>query len=110
MKVIGNEFTAIIDRPIGYIHHNYQNTVYPINYGYIKVLIAGDGMYQDAYIMGINHPIETFTGKLIAIIKRNDDCEDKWVLAPKDDNFTLKDIRDAVYFQEKYFDIEIIIE
>ncbi|NLY20859.1 MAG: inorganic pyrophosphatase [Tissierellia bacterium] len=110
MKVIGNEFTAIIDRPIGYIHHDYPNTVYPINYGYIEGIIAGDGMYQDVYILGVEHPITNFTGTLIAIIKRINDCEDKWVLAPIDTVFTEETIRNAVHFQEKYFDIDIIIK
>lgn len=41
-------YIAKIDRPIGTIHHG---TVYPINYGYIEGLIAGDGEEQDVYIL-----------------------------------------------------------
>jgi len=41
-----------------------------------------DGEEQDAYILGVEEPLNEFTGKIIAIIHRNDDIEEKWVGAP----------------------------
>lgn len=41
-------YTAKMDRPMGYVHHG---TTYPINYGYIEGIIAGDGEEQDVYIL-----------------------------------------------------------
>lgn len=102
------KYTAKMDRPMGYIHHG---TTYPINYGYIEGIIAGDVEEQDVYILS-NLPenqkaLQTFTGKLIAIVHRKDDVEDKWVLTSPTENFTKSEIEKAVHFQEQYFDSEI---
>ena len=51
---------------------------YPINYGYIEGGMAPDGEEQDAYILGVNEPVGKFTGKIIAIVHRKDDGEEKW--------------------------------
>lgn len=95
---------VIIDRPKGYID-SYGNK-YPLNYGYVPGIIAGDGEEQDAYVLGIYDPIEEFTGEVIAIIHRKNDVEDKWVVSNKK-NISKKEIEEATYFLEKYFDSEI---
>lgn len=56
---------------------------YPINYGYIEGIIAPDGEEQDAYIIGVDEPVKEFVGRIIAIIHRNNDIEEKWVVAPQ---------------------------
>lgn len=38
---------------------------YPINYGYIKGIIAHDGEEQDVYILGVDKPLKEFTGRVI---------------------------------------------
>ena len=38
--------------------------------------MASDGEEQDAYILGVNQPVEEFTGKIIDIIHRFNDVED----------------------------------
>ena len=102
--------TVTIDRPLGSAHPNHKDTVYPINYGYIKGVMANDGEYQDAYIVGVNEPVHSFTGVVIAIIKRKNDAEDKLVVAPEDMVFTKKQIEQLTLFQEKYFKTEIIMD
>lgn len=79
--------TVKIDRPRGTFHPEHKDLYYPINYGYIEDLIAEDGEEQDAYVLGVNKPVETFSGVLIAIIHRIDDVEDKWVVAPDNMHF-----------------------
>ena len=37
---------------------------------------------MDAYIFGVFKPLETFTGRCIAVIQRSDDDDDKLVVAP----------------------------
>ena len=66
--------------------------------------MAPDGEEQDAYILGVDIPLDTFTGTVIAIIHRNDDVEDKWVVAPEGRFFSEEEITAATYFQEQYFD------
>lgn len=72
-----------IDRPKGSHHPVYKDLCYPINYGYIDGVMAPDGEEQDAYIIGIDEPVKKFTGKVVAIIHRKDDIEDKWVVCLK---------------------------
>ena len=103
-------FHAIIDRPLGSRHPRYPDMVYPVNYGYVPGIIAGDGEEQDAYILGINEPLSEFEGKLIAIVHRINDNEDKWVVAPCDMSFSREEIENALHFQEQYFESEIIIQ
>ena len=106
--MLGSKVTVTIDRPMGSTHPKFPQTVYPINYGYIKGLIAGDGMEQDAYVLGVDKPLNTFTGKVIAVVKRLNDVEDKLVVAPEGAVFTAEQILKAVEFQEKYFKIQLI--
>ncbi|MBQ7817927.1 MAG: NUDIX domain-containing protein [Oscillospiraceae bacterium] len=102
---IGKTVHVVVDRPIGYQH---GDVVYPVNYGYIPGLIAGDGEEQDVYILDVNEPIAEFDGRVIAAICRKDDCEDKLVAAPAGAKLHQGQIAEAVHFQEQYFDIRII--
>jgi inorganic pyrophosphatase len=70
--------------------------------------MAPDGEEQDAYILGVDKPMQEFTGRIIAIICRSDDVEEKWVVAPDEMTFTKDEIMDAVRFQEQYFQSEVI--
>ena len=100
---------VIVDRPLGSAHPAHPDIIYPVNYGYVPGIFADDGEEQDAYILGVNEPILEFVGKLIAVIHRKDDVEDKWVVSPCDLFFTEDEIRSAVNFIEKYFECEIIM-
>ena len=102
---MGKLVHVVIDRPIGYQH---GDIVYPINYGYIPGIIAGDGEEQDAYILGVSEPITEFDGQVVAAICRRNDCEDKLVVAPMGSVYHQGQIAEAVHFQEQYFDTRII--
>ena len=108
--MIGKKVKVIIDRPLGTYHPKHKDIFYSVNYGYIEGIIAPDGEEQDAYVLGVNEPISEFTGEIIAIIKRLDDVEEKWVVAPENMTFTKEEIMKQVEFQEKYFKTEICIE
>lgn len=99
----GEIVTVIVDRPVGTFHPNHPDLYYPVNYGYIPGTMASDGEAEDAYILGVDHPVATFTGRIIAVIHRQDDTEDKWVVAPEGASFSEEQIRTAVHFQEQYF-------
>ena len=101
--MLGNIVKVIIDRPLGSHHPKHKDIIYPVNYGYIPGVIAPDGEEQDAYILGVNEPITQFVGKVIAVIHRLNDIEDKWVVAPEGRFFTKEEIAAAVHFQEQYY-------
>ena len=105
--MIGKTVKVTVDRPLGSAHPEYPDMIYPVNYGYVEGIIAPDGEEQDAYILGVDVPISSFEGTIIAIIHRKNDVEDKWVVAPDNSSFTKEEIKTLTHFQEKYFDIEI---
>ena len=103
--MLGKTVTVTIDRPIGHVHVKNGITFrYPINYGYLPEVMAGDGDEQDVYILGVDEPLETFTGRIIGAVRRKDDNEDKLVAAPEGMVFHQGQIAEAVHFVEQYFD------
>lgn len=108
-SVIGRTVTVTIDRPLGSYHPEHTDMYYPINYGFVEGIMSPDGEEQDAYILGVDEAIDKFTGKIIAIVHRNDDVEEKWVVVPENMAFTKEEIREQIYFQEQYFDSEIVM-
>ncbi len=91
-----------IDRPMGSKHPKH-GFIYPVNYGYVPNTISGDSEELDAYVLGIYEPLETFTGKCIAIIHRTNDNDDKLIIVPENKTFTDEEIKVLTDFQEQYF-------
>lgn len=107
-QYLGKTVQIRVDRPIGYVHEVKGVTLhYTVNYGYIPGLMGGDGEEQDVYILGVDQPVEHFTGRIIAVIRRRDDNEDKFVAAPEGMEFHQGEIAEAVNFVEKYFDSRV---
>lgn len=96
-----------VDRPLGSCHPVYKDLYYPVNYGYVEGILAPDGEEQDVYILGVDVPLKEFTGRVIAVIHRLDNLEEKWVAAPEGKTYTAEEIREQVSFQEQYFQYEI---
>lgn len=103
-NIIGSTVECTIDRPLGSFHPRHKDLYYPINYGYVKHVLAGDGAEQDVYILGEDTPLSTFTGKVIAVYHRYNDVEDKWIVAAAGRNFSDEEILRQIDFQEKFFD------
>ncbi len=101
---LGKTVRIEIDRPVCYEHkkENYSLT-YPINYGYIPGVLGGDGEELDVYLLGVDKPVTEYTGKIIAIVHRENDLEDKLVMAPEGVIFTQNEIAEQVHFQEQYY-------
>ena len=107
--MIGDIVTVTVDRPLGSCHPQHKDMMYPVNYGYVKGVIAPDGEEQDAYILGVDKAVKEFTGKIIAVVHRLDDIEDKWVVCPEDLTFSKKEIYEQIRFTEQYFQSEIVV-
>lgn len=97
---------VIIDRPIHSEHPEHKGIIYELNYGYVEGIIAPDGEEQDCYVMDVDIPLKEYRGDVIAIIKRFDDVEEKWIVSNVD--FSVEEIREKTNFQEQYFTIEIL--
>ena len=107
--MIGNVVKVIVDRPLGTFHPKHKDIVYSVNYGYIPNVLAPDGEEQDAYVLGVDKPVKEFVGRVIAIIHRFDDVEEKWVVAPENSSYTKDEIMKQVAFQEQYFRTKITL-
>lgn len=97
---------VIIDRPLGSKHPRY-GFVYPINYGYVPNTLSGDGFELDAYVLGVNEPLDEFEGMCVAVIRRLEEDDDKIVLVKSGVEITNEEILAATHFQEKYFTSQI---
>lgn len=100
---LGKEVVVKMDRPLGSKHPKH-GFIYTLNYGYIPNTVSGDGEELDAYVVGVHEPIEEYEGKVIAIIHRTNDNDDKLIVAPKDKNYTDDAIRAVTEFQEQFFE------
>jgi len=80
---------VVIERPLGSKHPKH-GFVYEANYGYIPNTKSPDGEELDAYLLGVNNPVEKAKGTCVAIIHRTNDDDDKLVVVSDDK----KDITD----------------
>lgn len=109
LKFLNQIVNVVIDRQMGNKHsEKYPKHIYPVNYGYIPNTISGDGEELDCYVLGVYEPIETFTGKCIAIIRRVNDNDDKLIVVPEGKMYTDNEIRVLTEFQERFFESTII--
>ena len=105
---LGKMVKIKIDRPFGSKHPKHD-MIYEVNYGFVPDTKASDGEEIDAYLLGVDKPLDEFTGKCIAIIHRKDDNDDKLVIAPENaKEMSDEQILKMVNFQEKWFESEII--
>lgn len=104
---LGKNVYMKIDRPLHSAHPRHADLIYSVNYGYIPNVLGGDGAELDIYLLGVDVPVKEFNARVIGIVHRFDDVEDKLVAAPEGLSFTKEEIAEAVHFQEQYFRHEI---
>jgi inorganic pyrophosphatase len=100
--LLNKEVKVIVDRPLGTKHPKW-NFPYETNYGYIQGTMAPDGEELDAYILLVNEPVSEFTGKVVAVIHRLNDDDDKLVVIPSNMTITDEQIDSMTAFMEKWF-------
>jgi len=106
-KYLGKSVFVKIDRTLNSKHPKHA-FVYALNYGFIPDTVAPDGEEIDAYILGIDEPIEEFTGKCIALIHRLNDDDDKLIVVPENMAFSDEEIKKLTKFQEQFFQAVIV--
>jgi inorganic pyrophosphatase len=104
---LGKEVSIEIDRPLG-TRHPKHGFMYMLNYGFIPNTISGDGEELDAYLVGEFEPVEKSDGKVIAIIHRINDDDDKLIVSKDGKEYSDDAIRALTEFQEKFFESVII--
>ena len=84
---IGKNVEVVVDRPLGSKHPKH-GFIYMLNYGYVPNTISGDGEELDVYLLGYFEPIEKTNGKVIAVIHRTNDNDDKLVVSKDGKEYT----------------------
>lgn len=106
-EYLNKEVDVIVDRPLA-TKHPKHGFIYMLNYGYIPGTISGDGEEIDAYLLGEFESVLASKGKVIAIIHRTNDDDDKLVVSVNGENYSDDAIRALTEFQERYFESVII--
>ncbi len=106
-ELLRKEVEVVFDRPLGSTHPKHD-FVYEVNYGYIKGVIAPDGEELDAYYLGVDKALTEAKGTVIAIAHREDNDDDKLIVAPEGKSFTDEEILSQINFQEKWFKTRIV--
>lgn len=99
---LGKTVSVKIDRKMGSAHPKH-GFIYPVNYGFIPNTISGDGEELDAYVLGVFKPVDEFEGRVVAIVHRTDDDDDKLIVCPENKNYTDEQIDALTEFQEQWF-------
>jgi len=98
---------VIMDRQLG-SKHPIHEMIYPINYGYIEDTVSGDGKEIDVYIIDALEPLKCYSGQVIGIVHREDDDEDKLIVA-KHNGYLKDELYKFVEFTEQYFKSTITV-
>ncbi len=54
-------------------------------------------------MFGTDQPLQTYTGKVIAVYHRFDDAEDKWIVSLNGEDISDDKILGDISFQEQFF-------
>lgn len=106
-EYLNKEVNVIVDRPLA-TKHTKHGFIYMLNYGYVPNTISGDGEEIDAYLLGKFESVSSSKGKVIAIIHRTNDDDDKLVVSVNGKNYSDDAIKALTEFQERYFKSVII--
>lgn len=106
-EFLGKQVHVAIERKFGE-RHSEHGWVYPVNYGFIPNTWEPDNEELDAYVLGVNEPLNSFDGVCIAYIHRTNDNDPKLIVVPEGMQVSDDEIRTATHFQEQYFKSDII--
>lgn len=101
-SILGQTVTVTINRPIGSILMLQPLLTYLVNYGYVASLLLADASPVEAYVIGVDRPLKSFEGKVVALIKRYNLNDYKLVVGPINTRFTKNAIRKLTHFQEQF--------
>lgn len=107
-RYIGQTVYIKIDRPLGTAHPGHPGLVFLLNYGYLPGVLSGDGDDLDAYLLGVFKPVEEYTGKCIAVVKRRDENDPKLVVVPDGKLYSDEQITALTEFIERFHQSYIV--
>ena len=109
--MLGKMVRVKVTRPCNYLDTR-TNTRYIVNYGIAEVQNDKRSFVLGAYILGVNHPVRVFEGKIIAVIHYKNVKMSALVVAPKNMHRIDYEIRDVLAFNEppESYNLECLYE
>lgn len=104
--MLGKFVRVRVTKPLGRFDRE-TNVKYLLNYGIVESGLAPHSPVAGAYIMGVDHPVRHFDGRVTAVIKDKQQRAVYLVVAPKSKRFIINDIAPAVAFMHKGRDVSI---
>lgn len=104
--MLGKYVRVKVTHPIN-SHNAEENITYNLNFGQIE---GGKKFYSSvkgAYIMGIGHPVRSFDGRVIAVVRDRTENSVCIVVAPKSTRFINIDVEEAMRFALEGKDYEL---
>ena len=93
--MLGKCVRVRIEKPIGSTDE--AGFTYPLNFGSVY-----NEENQDAFIMGIHHPVKNFDGRVIAILSDRKSNHFIWIVAPKSTRFIINDIKQYINVERDF--------
>ena len=59
------------------------------------------------YLLGVTEKVDRYTCKVVGISHRHNDVEDKLIAAPIGMSFTVEQMKQAIAFQEQYYETHV---
>lgn len=97
--MLGKTVKVKVTKPCNYFDDR-TGIRYLINYGIAEARNDKKSFVLGAYILGVNHPVRVFVGKIIAVLHFNGSNKSVLVVAPKNMRRIDYEIRDVLEFAE----------
>lgn len=97
--MLGRYVRVKVTNPIGSIDKT-NGINFGLNFGKIDFVTTRKREKFNAYIMGIDHPVKTFDGRVIAVLSNQE--EKILIVSPKSKRFIENEIKESLSFCDKY--------
>ncbi len=98
--MLGKNVRVRVTKPFNSIDGD-TNTRYTLNYGVAEIKTEKRSFTYSACILGINHPVNIFEGRVVAIVRHSNKRPNYIVVAPKKSRYINFQIADEIKFLEK---------
>ena len=104
--MLGKYCRVSVSRPMGTADTAY-GFIYPVNFGYATGKKVKLPEHTGAFIVGINHPVKEFDGRIIAILTNLKTQEKTLIVSPKSKRFIVHELEAQFAFLRQYFDFSL---
>ena len=98
--MLGKNVRVKIEHPISSTDE--AGYTYPLNFGTVY-----NEKHQEAFVMGIHHPVKNFDGRVIAVLSDRKNAHYIWIVAPKSTRFIINDIKEYIDVEKDYPDYRL---